>query len=179
MKRERKEILVEELSRELEGHSSIILTDFTGIDVKGITVLRRTLKENQATLRVVKNTLLKRAVAKSSTQGLAESLEGPTALVLSDDAVSGARALVDFARKEDKPRIKVALIEGNLLDPEEVKKIASLPTKPVLLSMLIAGINAPLVQTVNVLRAILLKLILVTQALRDLKEKEDQGTPKS
>ena len=176
MKRKEKETLVEELSRGITDHSSIILTDFTGIDVKGMMALRRALKENQATLRVVKNTLLVRAAGKSSLEEITRSLEGPTALVMSDDPVSGAKVLVDFAKKETKPRIKVAMIEGTMLGADAVKRIAGLPSRQVLLSMFMATLHAPLVQTLRIMSGLLLKLVLVTRALRDEKGREGEGT---
>jgi len=171
MKKEKKAALIEEIQQALSGHSSIILTDFTGIDVKGISALRRSLVENGASLKVVKNTLLKKAADNPSLIQLVESLEGPTALVLSNDAVSGARVIVDFAKKEKKPGIKKALIEGGIVDGEEVARLASLPPRPVLLAMLLACLSSPLTQTMTLMRGVLVKFLLTVEAVRAAKEK--------
>jgi large subunit ribosomal protein L10 len=173
MNREEKEQLIEELSQNISDNSSVILTDLTGINVKDITSLRRSLKENEATLRVVKNTFLIRAAAKSSMGELVESLEGPTALVLSDNPVNGVKVLTEFAKKRNRPKIKMAFIEGSIFEPEEVIRLATLPPKPVLISMVMAGMNSPLVQAVNLMRGVLVKFLLTLEAVKDVREKKD------
>ena len=171
MKREQKEALVEEISKQISNYSSIIVADFTGINVKGITELRRNLRENEANLRIVKNTLLRRAAYKSSMEDLVQSLDGPTALVMSDDAVSGAKVITAFAKKDNRPQIKLALIEGSIMEPEEVKKIAFLPPRPVLIARVMGSINSPLVQTVSLMRGVLVKFLLTLEALKETREK--------
>jgi len=178
MKKEKKVALVEEISQQLSDYSSIILTDFTGIDVKGITELRRGLVENAATLRVVKNTLLKRAADNPSLTELVESLDGPTALVLSNDAVSGVKVIVDFAKKDKKPSIKKALIEGSIVDGEEVIRYASLPSRPVLLAMLMSVINSPLTQSMTLMRGVLVKFLLTLEAVKKTMEEGEPGALK-
>lgn len=172
MKRQEKETIVEEIRRDISGRTSIILADFTGIDVKEMTDLRKNLRDNETSFRVVKNTLLRRAAADTFLEGLVEQLEGPTALVMSDDVVPGAKALVDFAKKTQRPQIKAALIEGNITEPDEVKRIASLPPRPVLLSQLVGGLASPISQMMNVMQGVVVQFLLTLVAVKEAKEKE-------
>jgi large subunit ribosomal protein L10 len=172
MKKQEKQAVVEDLKNEILARSSIILTDFTGIDVKNITALRRSLGEKSSSLRVVKNTLLRRAVSGSPLERLVENIEGPTALVLCDDVASGAKALIDFAKKENRPRIKAAWVEGSIVTPDQVKIIAVLPSRQMLLAMAMSGMRAPLSHAAGLMRGVVAKFLLTLQAIRDAKEKE-------
>lgn len=172
MKRQEKQAIVEDLRSEIFARSSIILTDFTGINVKNIMALRRSLGEKSSLLRVVKNTLLRKAASGSPLELLVEKIEGPTALVLTDDVVGGTKALLDFAKKEDRPRIKAAWLEGNILAPEQLRRIAVLPPRPVLLAMAMSGMKAPLSQTAGLMRSIVAKFLLTLHAVGEAKEKE-------
>ncbi len=172
MKRQQKETIVEEIRKDITGRTSIILADFTGIDVKEMTDLRRSLRDSETSFRVVKNTLLRRAAVETSLEGLAAGLEGPTALVMSDDVVPGAKALVDFAKKSQKPQIKAALIEGSIIEPDEVKRIASLPPRPVLLGQLVGGLSSPISMMMNVMQGVVVQFLLTLNAVKEAKDKE-------
>jgi large subunit ribosomal protein L10 len=172
MKKQEKVTVVEDLKNQILARSSIILTDFTGINVKNITALRRNLGEKSCSLRVVKNTLLRRAASGSPLEELVRDIEGPTALVISDDAAIGAKALIEFAKKDDKPRIKGAWIEGEIVTPDKLKSIAVLPPRPVLLAMAMSGMKAPLTHAAGLMRGVLSKFLLTLHAVAEAKEKE-------
>src|ERR671933_153066 len=115
MNRTDKEQLVTELTSKLKGAKSIYYTDFTGLNVKRMTDLRRRFRKAGVEYVVIKNTLALRAVNESGLAGT--RLKGPTGLVISKDPVSGAKVLADFAREnEQKPEVKGGLLDGRLLD---------------------------------------------------------------
>src|SRR5918996_6242970 len=111
MKKSEKEQLVSELAQKLRGASALYYTDFTGLNVKRMTELRRRLRKSGIEYVVIKNTLALRAVNESGL--VSERLRGPTGLVLARDAVTAARLLSDFAKENDaKPTVKGGLLDG-------------------------------------------------------------------
>ena len=122
MKRTEKEQLVSELRDKLQGATSLYYTDFTGLNVKRMTELRRRLKRAGVDYVVIKNTLALRAVNESGLVG--EKLKGPTGLVLGADPVAAAKVLTDFAKEfEQKPAVKGGLLEGKAVDAAQVKQL--------------------------------------------------------
>src|SRR6059058_4581533 len=133
MKRSEKEQLVTELRDKLTNAQSLYYTDFTGLNVKRMTELRRRLKRAGVEYVVIKNTLALRAVNESGLVG--EKLKGPTGLVVGKDPVAAARVLTDFAKEfEDKPAVKGGLLQGRKIDNAQVKRMASLPSREQMLA---------------------------------------------
>src|SRR4051794_20681159 len=125
MKRSDKEQLVIELKEKLEGATALYYTDFTGLNVKRMTDLRRRLRKANVEYVVIKNTLALRAVNESGLVG--ERLRGPTGLVVTKDPVGAAKVLTDFAKENDqRPTVKGGLFEGAAIDAAKVKKLASM-----------------------------------------------------
>src|SRR5437762_11940784 len=125
MKRAEKEQLVTELRDKLTASQSLYYTDFTGLNVKRMTELRRRLKRAGVEYVVIKNTLALRAVNESGLVG--EPLKGPTGLVVGKDPVSAAKVLTEFAREfEDKPAVKGGLLAGKKIVKDQLKGCASL-----------------------------------------------------
>src|SRR3989442_14549845 len=115
--------------------STVYVTDFTGLNVARITDLRRRLRKAGVDYVVVKNTLARRALKEVAVPGLESHLEGPTALVLAGaDPVAAAKVLADFVREHEKPTIKVGVVAGKAVTPEQVKRLATLPTRLELLA---------------------------------------------
>ena len=113
-------------------------TDFTGLNVKRMTDLRRRLKKAGVEYVVIKNTLALRAVNESGL--VADTLKGPTGLVVARDPVSAAKVLSDFAKEnEDKPAVKGGLLSGKRIDNAQLKRLASLPSREQMLADLGAG----------------------------------------
>jgi large subunit ribosomal protein L10 len=143
MKRSDKEQLVAELKAKLAGADAVYYTDFTGLNVKSMTTLRRRFRKAGVEYVVIKNTLALRAVNEA---GLAsQALKGPTGVVVAKDAIAAAKLLSDFAKENDqKPSIKGGLWEGKAVDADMVKKLASMPTREEALSILVGTFNSVL-----------------------------------
>lgn len=143
MKRTEKEQLVSELRSKIDGATALYFTDFTGLNVKRMTDLRRRLRKAGVEYVVIKNTLALRAVNESGLTG--GTLKGPTGVVVSKDAAAAAKVLVDFAREnEQKPTLKGGLVEGEVVSEADVKKLATLPSKEVALSLMAGAMNGVL-----------------------------------
>jgi large subunit ribosomal protein L10 len=143
MKRSDKEQLVAELKDKLAGAEAVYYTDFTGLNVKRMTELRRRFRKAGVEYVVIKNTLALRAVNEAGLTGT--RLRGPTGVVVAKDPVSAAKLLTDFAKENDqKPSVKGGLFEGAEIDGAMVKKLASLPTRDEALSILVGTFNSVL-----------------------------------
>ena len=170
LKREEKERLVAELHEKFKEVRAVILTDFTGLDVAQVSRLRRQLQERGMEYRVVKNTLLRRASQKTALEALAEHFVGPNAIVLSyEDPVLPAKILVDIAKEEPELQIKAGFVEGRVLEPKDVKALATLPPREVLVGQMVGLLKAPLAMLVGVLQAPMRELVGVLQAIKEGK----------
>ncbi|MBI4726614.1 50S ribosomal protein L10 [candidate division TA06 bacterium] len=169
-----KEQKVLELTEKIKTAKSVYLTDFTGLNVPQATELRKKLREASVEYRVAKNTLTKLAAKNAGYEMLADYLTGPTGLAFGiTDAIIPAKILTEFAKEGNKPTVKIGLIEGKLVDPSEVKQLALLPSREALLSMVLAGLQAPIAGLVGVLGGILQKLVGTVDAIA--KQKESQA----
>jgi large subunit ribosomal protein L10 len=169
MKRTDKEQLVTELTEKLKGAKALYYTDFTGLNVKRMTDLRRRLRRAGVEYVVIKNTLALRAVNESGLAGT--RLRGPTGLVISRDPVSGAKVLSDFAKENDqKPGIKGGLLDGKQIGVEQVKQLASLPSREQMLAQLAGGLQAPLAGFLGVLNGVMYQMVGALEALRSQRE---------
>jgi large subunit ribosomal protein L10 len=143
MKRSDKEQLVIDLKAKIGRAKALYYTDFTGLNVKGMTDLRRRLRKANVEYVVIKNSLALRAVSESGL--LTQALRGPTGVVMAKDAVVAARVLSDFAKEHDqKPSVKGGLLDGVALDTAQVRKLASMPSREQMLADLGAGLQSPL-----------------------------------
>ena len=169
MKRTEKERLVADLSAKLKSAKSLYYTDFTGLNVKRMTELRRRLKRAGVDYVVIKNTLALRAVNESGLVG--ERLKGPTGLVVGTDAVAAAKVLSDFAREfEQKPAVKGGMLDGKAIDSAQVKKLASLPSREQMLADLGAGLQSPMAAFVGALNGLFYMFAGALDALKSQRE---------
>jgi large subunit ribosomal protein L10 len=169
MKRAEKEQLVIDLKDKLQGAKSLYYTDFTGLNVKRMTELRRRLKRAGVDYVVIKNTLALRAVNESGLVG--ERLKGPTGLVMGADPVAAAKVLTDFAKEfEQKPSVKGGLLEGKAIDSAQVKQLASLPSREQMLADLGAGLQSPLAAFAGALNGLLSMFAGALDALKSQRE---------
>ena len=146
---------------------TLYVTDFTGLNVARITELRRRLRAAGVEYVVVKNTLARRALGEARVAGLEQHLDGPTALVLAGaDPVAAAKVLADFAKEHEKPKIRVGLVEGRTVAPEQVKLLAALPSKPELFAQLGGTLQAPLAGFVGALNGLLHMMVGALEALQ-------------
>ena len=166
-----KQELVTALAGRLRRSPTVYVTDFTGLDVAKLTQLRRRLRQAGTEFVVVKNTLARRALGDVQVPGLGgleQHLAGPTGLVLAGaDPVAAAKVLADFAREFEKPAIKVGLVDGRAVTPEQVKRLASLPTKLELLAQLGGALQAPMAGLVGALNGLLMNMVGALEALRN------------
>ncbi len=169
MNRTEKAKLVEELRDKVGAANALYYTDFTGLNVKRMTDLRRRLRKAGVEYVVIKNTLALRAVNESGL--IAEALTGPTGIVIASDAVAGAKVLSDFAKENDsRPAIKGGLFDGRRLDVEQVKQLASMPSREELLSQLGATMQAPVSNFLGVMNSMLTNFVGALDALKQQKE---------
>ncbi|MGA8262399.1 MAG: 50S ribosomal protein L10, partial [Arenicellales bacterium] len=154
MKRADKEQLVTELREKMTGASTLYYTDFTGLNVKRMTELRRRLRKAKVEYVVIKNTLALRAVQEAGL--LSQPLRGPTGLVVSNDPLTAAKVLADFAKENDqKPVVKGGLMDGRALDPAQVQKLAAMPSREQMLADLGAGLQSPMAAFLGAMNGLL------------------------
>ncbi len=140
-KKSDKQVLVDGLREKLGTASAVYYTDFTGLNVKRMTELRRRLKKVDVEYVVIKNTLALRAVNESGM--VSQRLKGPTGVVVAKDAITAAKVLSDFAKENDqKPSVKGGVYEGKSVDEALVKKLATLPTRDEALSIFAGYLNS-------------------------------------
>lgn len=169
MKRSDKEQLVSELTTKIKGAQALYYTDFTGLNVKRMTELRRRLRKANVEYVVIKNTLALRAVNESGLVG--ERLRGPTGLVVAKDPVAAAKLLTDFAKENDqKPTVKGGLFEGRALNEAQVKQLAAMPSREQMLAQLGAGMQAPMAAFVGALNGLLYTFAGALEGLRMQRE---------
>jgi large subunit ribosomal protein L10 len=143
MKKAEKEQLVSELKTRIDGAQALYFTDFTGLNVKRMTELRRRFRRAGVEYVVIKNTLALRAVNESGLTG--SRLRGPTGVVVARDPIAAAKVLVDFAREhEQKPAMKGGIFEGNAIDEATLKRLATLPSRDGALSLFAGYLNSVL-----------------------------------
>jgi ribosomal protein L10 len=173
MDRTTKESFVSDLRDRIKKAPVVYLTDYTGLDVKAMTALRRSIRATGAEYLVVKNRLAKRAFAETELPDVTESLQGPTGVILGyEDAVAPAKALSDFAKEHDKkPAFKLGIIDNKILQPEQVDAIAKLPSRDVLYAMLAGALEAPMAALASVLEAKIQETAGLIDALREEREK--------
>lgn len=169
-----KKKIVTELGARLSGVKCLYLADFTGLGVAEITDLRRQLADAEVDFIVVKNTLAKRALEDTPYAALAEHLEGPNAFAFStEDVVSPARVLTDFAKAADRPQIKAGAIEGQVVSIEEIRRIATLPSRDVLLAEIVGYARAPIAGLVYTLNGLLSQFVRTLDAVRAQREQSE------
>ena len=153
--RSAKEGTVKELAESLTAAESIVLLDYTGLDVPHATELRRQVCAAQGTYRVVKNTLARRAVTGTAFEPLRDAFVGTTAIAYSEDNPVGlAKALVTFAKGAPELKVKTGMVAGRLVAPADVENLATMPSKPELQAMLLRQLQAPMTQLLRVLSAV-------------------------
>jgi large subunit ribosomal protein L10 len=169
MKKAEKEQLVSELRDKLKSAQSLYYTDFTGLNVKRMTELRRRLKRAGIDYVVIKNTLALRAVNESGLVG--EKLKGPTGLVVGKDPVAAARVLTEFAKEfEDRPAMKGGLLQGKAINNAQLKRMASLPSREQMLADLAASMQSPMAAFVGALSGPLYMFAGALDALKSQRE---------
>ncbi len=151
----KKSALVEEIAAKLKGAQSAVVVEYRGLSVAEVTELRRNLRAEDVEFKVYKNSLVRRATEATDYEGLNAQLTGPNAIAFGNsDAVAPARVLAKFAKDHEALVIKAAVVEGKLLNVEEVKEISSLPNREGMYSMLLGMLQAPVSKFARVVKAV-------------------------
>ncbi len=172
----KKEAIVAELKEQMTSAKGAVFTSYKGLTVAQDTKLRRELREAGITYHVVKNTMTRIAAKELGLDGIIEHLEGTTAFAFSaEDAVAPAKVICDFIKKNKLDEagiltIKVGLVEGKVISDQEVKALASLPSREELIAKMLGSMNAPVTNTVMVLQGVIRNAVYVLDAIRAQKE---------
>ncbi len=170
MNKEEKKQVIAEWEDRFKTVKSVVLTDFRGLNVAKLTELRNKLRQQEIGYEVIKNTLLERVAISGGCEGLREYLVGPTGVAYSHkDAVAPAKVLKSFIQNNAEFKIKAGLLEGKVINAQQVGELAELPSREVLLAILLAGFQAPLVGLVGVLQANLRQLLVALEAIKHKK----------
>ena len=159
-----------------ESNKAFFITDYHGLNVTDLTALRRNLRKKNVTYLVAKNTLFKVAANQAGVKGIEEHLTGPTAVAFAkDDAPAAAKILHDSFKSIEKPRMKVFIVEDNVFLGKDIKRLAELPSREVLLSIIASAVEAPLVGVASVINAVFQGLLGTIEALAEKKKSEIQS----
>jgi large subunit ribosomal protein L10 len=168
---EEKKAVVEEIAAQVAGAKGIVLAEFRGLEVGNMTELRRRARGSGVYLRVLKNTLARRAVKDTPFAKLADQMVGPLVYGISSDPVATAKVMNEFAKGNDKFVIKAGAMPNAVISAKEVAALASLPSREELLAKLLATMQAPIAQFVRTLNEVPSKFVRALAAVRDAKEK--------
>lgn len=163
---------IEKIKESIAKAKVAIVTDYRGLSVAEITELRRRLQKEGSDFTVIKNTLAKIAIKDTEFAPLEDMLKGPVALAIGfEDQVAPAKILTKFAKESKKTEIIGAVLDGNALTKEDVKKLAELPSKDEIYAKMLGCINAPAAGIANATNGVLRGLVTAMDAIREQKEK--------
>lgn len=168
---EDKRAIVEEVNKIAVKAYSVIAADYSGISVEKLTVLRNKARESGVYLRVVRNTLARKAVENTHFECIKDKLVGQLILAFSsDDPGSAARIVNDFTKENKEMAVKIVAISGRLLTPDDIERISKIPTYSQAISMLMSVMKAPIEKFVRTLNEPHGKLVRTIAAIKDQKE---------
>ena len=166
-----KEPVVQEIKEKLQASKGVVLTDYRGLNVSAITELRRNLRAAGVEYKVVKNTLTSIAAKELGIEDIDTYLSGPTAIAYGlEDAVAPAKVIAEFAKNHKELEIKAGLLEGKVIGVDQIKALANLPSREVLLAKLLGSMQSPLYGMANVLQGNIRNLVYVLDAVRQKQE---------
>lgn len=168
---EEKKAIVAEVNETATSALSLVIADARGVNVTKMTALRATARENQVMLRVIRNTLAKRALEGTDYECVSDTLVGPSLFGFSmEDPGAAARLFKDFAKENDKFEVKALSISGKLLGADQLDVLAKMPTREQALSMLMSVMQAPVTKLVQTVNEVPSKLVRTLAAVRDQKQ---------
>ena len=168
---EQKQAMVSDISGKLAGAQAVIVAEYRGLSVESVTDLRARARKSGLHLRVLKNTLARRAVKGTPFEKLAEHMSGPLMYGIAQDPVAGAKVLADFAKENERLVIKGGAMQNSLMSDKDVKALAALPGREQLLAMLVGTMQAPMAKLVRTMNEVPGKFARALAAVRDQKEK--------
>jgi large subunit ribosomal protein L10 len=161
--------MVTELSGELKGAQAVIVAEYRGLNVELVTQLRSKARKSGLYLRVLKNTLARRAVQGTPFEKLAEQLSGPLMYGIAKDPVAGAKVLSEFAKENERFVIKAGAMPNTMMSAKDVKALALLPSREELLAKLMGTMLAPVTKLVRTMNEVPGKFVRTLAAVRDAK----------
>ncbi|MDZ4098503.1 MAG: 50S ribosomal protein L10 [Methylophilaceae bacterium] len=167
---EEKKAVVAEVSAQVADAQAIILAEYRGLEVGDLTQLRAQARKSGVYLRVLKNTLVRRAIDGTPFSGLSNEMVGPLMFGISSDPVAVAKVLSEFAKTNDKFVIKAGGLPNQVMDVNGVQALASLPSREELLAKLLGTMQAPIAQFVRTLNEVPTKFVRGLAAVRDQKQ---------
>jgi len=171
LNRDEKAAIVADLNESFNRAKFSVVADYCGLTVSDLEKIRRDLRATSSEIRIAKNTLLKRAVADTSCESLADDFTGTTAIVMSyDDPVGPAKVLAKCAEDYDKLQLRSAVLDGEKITIDDMVALSKLPSKEILLGQLLSVMNGVPTAFVRVLSAVPQNLLYGLQAVKDQKE---------
>ena len=171
---EGKKQIVEEIKEKVDKAQSIVLVDYRGLNVDELTNLRRNYKEAGVDYKVYKNTMMRFAFKEAGFEQFNEYLTGPNAVAFGfDDPVQAAKITEEFAKNHDKLEIKAGIVDDKIIGEEEIKNLASLPSKEVIIAQALCGLNAPITGFANVLQGTIRNLVYALNAVKEKQEAQE------
>ena len=169
---EQKQAVVSEVTEKLGKAQAVIVAEYRGLDVAKVTDLRARARKSGVYLRVLKNTLARRAVQGTPFQPLSDQMSGPLIYGIAQDPVAGAKVLADFAKDNELFVIKGGAMPNSLMSQKDVKALAALPSRDELLAKLLGTMQAPIAKLVRTMNEVPAKAVRALAAVRDQKEKQ-------
>lgn len=168
MNRKEKEQIISDFNKKIEGYKAVVLTHYRGLNVDQMNHLRKRLREEKVSYHVIKNTLMRLASKGTDLEKVGDYFEGPTAIAISyGDPILLAKVLLEFIKTQPSLKIKVGLIEGRVAPPEEVKALATMPSREVLLAQILGEIQTSGGQVMGAILSILQQMLGIIQARVD------------
>ena len=168
---EQKQAMVSEVAAKLQGAQSVIVAEYRGLNVERVTQLRSKARKSGVYLRVLKNTLARRAVKGTPFEKLSEQMVGPLMYGISQDPVAGAKVLSEFAKENELFVIKAGAMPNTMMSTQDIKALAQLPSREELLSKLLGTMQAPVAKLVRTMNEVPSKFVRTLAAYRDAKAK--------
>ena len=169
---EEKQAVVAEIGAQVAQAQAIVVAEYRGLGVAAMTDLRKKARGSGVYLRVLKNTLARRAVAETPFAGLSDKMVGPLAYGICSDPVKVAKVLHEFARGNDKFVIKAGALANLVMSAKDVANLASMPSREQLIGMLLGTMQAPIATFVRTLNEVPGRFVCTLAAVRDQKEKQ-------
>jgi large subunit ribosomal protein L10 len=163
--------MVSEVATKLQGAQAVIVAEYRGLNVERVTQLRSKARKSGVYLRVLKNTLARRAIKGTPFEKLSEQMVGPLMYGISQDPVAGAKVLSEFAKENELFVIKAGAMPGSVMSAKDIKALATLPSREQLIAMLLGTLQAPVTKLVRTMNEVPGKFVRTLAAYRDSKEK--------
>jgi large subunit ribosomal protein L10 len=170
LNREAKAVIIDDVSAQVAKAQAIVVAEYRGLDVASITELRRKARDAGVYLRVLKNTLVRRALNETPFEKLTDQLVGPLIYGISEDPVAAAKVMSDFAKANEALVIKGGAMPNALITIDGIKALASLPSRDELLAKLLGTMQAPVAKFVQTLNEVPSKFVRTVAALKDQRE---------